>query len=231
MPKISAFALRSLAALTSLASASPAIAGGGAHVVDDDATLPAGTCHVETWVTAVEDGDGLVNANPACTLAALPRLEIATSLQRSWGGDIATRLAPALKLNLRSADEAPFGIAVSGTAIINLDTGQAESLAFNMPVSMRASDRLTLHANLGWVHHPSGGDRDALTWGGQVEYRALPDLWLMAEAFGRDRGAAGGQAGLRWVTDRGRVDVDLLAGQRIDGTPRTAFTLGITVRR
>lgn len=45
--------------------ASPALAGGGAHIVDDDATLPAGVCHVETWLTVAGDGGGLAVAAPA----------------------------------------------------------------------------------------------------------------------------------------------------------------------
>jgi len=49
--------------------------------------------------------------------------------------------------------------------------------------------------------------------------------------FGTDRGPPGGQAGLRWVTDRGRIDVDLLAGRRIDGTSASAVTVGLTIRR
>lgn len=231
MQRVLALALRAAAACLPVAFASPALAGGGAHVVDDDATLPPGTCHVETWVTAVGSGDGLVNANPACTFPVLPRLEIAAGVQRSWGSDSSTRLAPALKLNLRSFEEAPFGIALSGTAIINLDTGRTETVAVNMPISMRATDRLVLHANVGWVHQAKGEDRNALTWGGQAEYQMVPNLWLMGEVFGRDRGQPGAQGGLRWVTDRGRIDIDLLAGHRIDGTARNAVTLGITVRR
>lgn len=228
----SALSPRLVAGCLALVSGSSALAGGGAHVVDDDATLPPGTCHVETWVTTTGDGDGLVNANPACTLAALPRLEIAAGVQRTWGSDRSTRIAPALKLNLRSFEEAQFGVAVSGTAIVNLDTGRMETLAINLPVSVRANERLVFHANLGWVHHTvTGEDRHALAWGGQAEYQVAPDLWLMGEVFGRDRGKPGGQAGLRWVTDRGRIDVDLLAGRRIDGTERSAATLGMTIRR
>lgn len=45
--------------------ASPALAGGGAHIVDDDATLPAGVCHVETWLTFAGHGGGLAVAAPA----------------------------------------------------------------------------------------------------------------------------------------------------------------------
>lgn len=211
--------------------AGPATAGGGAHIVDDDATLPAGVCHVETWLTRPDNGGFLSVAAPACTLAALPRLEIATAVQRSWGEDEATTIAPALKLNLRSFEEAPVGVAVSGTAVWNPADGRIEAFAINVPVSHRVSERLVVHANLGWIGQPGGEDRHALFWGAQAELAIAPDLVLMGEVFGSDRGSPGGQTGLRWVTDRGRIDVDLLAGHRIDGGPGSSLTIGLTIRR
>lgn len=211
--------------------ASPALAGGGAHVVDDDATLPAGVCHVETWLTFDGNGGGLAVAAPACTLAALPRLEIAAAVQRGWGEDAATTIAPALKLNLRSFEEVPVGLAISATAVWNPADGQIQSFALNVPVTHRVNEKLVVHANLGWTGQIEGGDRHALFWGAQAELTVARDLVLMGEVFGSDRGAPGGQAGLRWVTDRGRIDVDLLGGHRIDGGPGDTLTLGVTIRR
>jgi hypothetical protein len=78
---VSAANLTGVAVLAAML-ASPALAGGGAHIVDDDATLPAGVCHVENWLTSAGEGGGLAVAAPACTLAALPRLEIAAAFQR-----------------------------------------------------------------------------------------------------------------------------------------------------
>jgi len=223
--------LRLAVAFVALWLGGPARAGGGAHIVDDDATLPAGVCHVENWLTLSSDGRGLATAAPACTLKQLPRLEIATVVQRQWGDDAVTAIAPALKLNLRSFEEAPVGVAVSATAIWNPADNTIETIAVMVPVSARLSERLVVHGNIGWINSPVETDRNAVFWGAQAEFVLVPNLVLMGEIFGTDRGSPGGQAGLRWVTDRGRIDVDLLAGHRIDGTPTSAFTLGVTIRR
>ena len=210
---------------------SAAQAGGGAHIVDDDAALPVGVCHVESWLTFASAGDGLAVAAPACTLAAVPRLELAANIQRAWGEDDATTIAPAVKLNLRSFEEAPLGVAVSGTAVWNTADGRIESFVLNVPVSSRIGPRLVVHGNIGWVGQPGSDDRHALFWGAQVEYALRPNLVAMGEVFGTDGGQPGAQAGLRWVADRGRIDLDLLAGHRIDGGPASSFTFGLTIRR
>ena len=211
--------------------ASPALAGGGTHIVDDDATLPAGICHVESWLTLAEEADGLAVAAPAYTFAALPRLEIATAIQRTWGADEVATIAPALKLNLRSFEDAPVGAALSGAAIWNTAEGRVESFALIMPASSRINEWLVVHGNLGWIGQPGIDDRHALFWGAQAEFAIHPDLVLMGEVFGTDRGSPGGQAGLRWITDSGRIDVDLLAGHRIDGGSASSLTIGLTIRR
>jgi hypothetical protein len=48
----------------------------------------------------------------------------------------------------------------------------------------------------------------------------------MAEGFTRDYGKAGGQAGVRWTTGGGRIDLDLLAGRYVDGETPTSLTVG-----
>ena len=109
--------------------------------------------------------------------------------------------------------------------------GRIETFAFNVPVSHRVDEPLVAHANLGWIGQPGTDDRHALFWGAQAEFAILPNLILMTAIFGTDPGAPGGQRGLRWVTDRGRIDLNLLAGQRIDGGPASLATLRVTIRR
>lgn len=227
---VSALPARLLAVCLSLLPV-PALAGGGAHVVDDDAVLDPGTCHAENWVTLTGRGDrGLVTVAPACTLRRWPGIELSLAVQQRWDDRTAETLTPAAKYNLRPAARG-WGIAVSAAATIGLDTGQIETLAVNVPVTVPVTQRLVVHGNLGWIGTPGAADAHALFWGAQAEYGVARDLVLMGEVFGQDRGPAGAQAGLRWVTDRGRVDVDLLAGHRIDGTPGRSLTLGVTIRR
>lgn len=209
----------------------PVCAGGGAHVVDDDAVLDAGTCHAENWVSLVEGGErGLVTIAPACTLRQSPGLELALAVQHLWDEGTAQTVTPGAKLNLRPA-RSGFGVAVSASATLDLAAGRTETLAVTLPVTVPVTPRLVVHGNLGWIGTPHEADRHALFWGGQAEYLVTRDLVLMGEVFGQDRGPAGAQAGLRWVTDGGRIDVDLLAGHRIDGAAGQSVTFGVTIRR
>lgn len=213
-------------------AAVPAAAGGGAHVVDDDAVLDPGVCHNESWLTLAGDRPrrGLAVAAPACTFRQLPGLELALGVQHAWDNGSATGIAPAAKYNILPAANG-FGLAVSGTATVSADTGRVESYALAVPITVPVQENLLLHANLGWIGEPGGSDQHALFWGGHIEYHAARNLQLMAEVFGRDRGAAGAQAGLRWVRDHGRIDLDLIAGHNIDGSGASSVTIGITIRR
>jgi hypothetical protein len=211
-------------------------AGGGAHVVDDDAVLDPGVCHSENWVTLFDDpgaplgGRGLATVAPACTLRGLPGVELALGAQYLRDEGSAFTLTPAAKLNLRPAADG-WGLAVSAAAAFDARSGRVETLALIAPVTVPVTTRLTVQGNLGWIAAPRGDDRLALFWGAQAEYAVAPGLVLMGEVFGQDRGAASGQGGLRWVTDRGRIDLDLLAGHRIDGARAASVTLGVTIRR
>ncbi|MFN4241404.1 MAG: hypothetical protein ACK4E5_12275 [Erythrobacter cryptus] len=188
--------------------------------------------HSEQWLTLSGAHNGLVTVAPACTFKALPGVEFAAAVQHIAGPDgSTTTLTPAAKWNLRPHTEAPVGVALSGAMVWNTAEARVEALQFNLPVSVRTSERLTLHSNLGWFVTPGSDDRHALFWGTQAEYFMQPDLVLMGEVFGQDRGNPGAQGGLRWVTDRGRTDVDMLAGHNIDGSGAHSFTLGVTIRR
>ena len=98
-------------------------------------------------------------------------------------------------------------------------------------MTLKVNDRVRLNLNAGWSHVRADLKRDAAFYGAQAELGVARDLTLMAEAFQRDGGKAGGQLGLRWNPGGGRMDIDLVAGRRIDGATPRAITLGVTVRR
>src|SRR4051812_17783788 len=93
-----------VAALSSFASG-PAWAGGGAHVVDDDAVETPGTCHLEIWGTRYGSHSGLANLSPACTREAWPDLELGVAVQHTWDSKDHTIAGPALKLHLVSLSQ------------------------------------------------------------------------------------------------------------------------------
>jgi hypothetical protein len=212
-----------------LLSASPALAAGGAHVVDDAAVETPGGCHLENWVSAI-GGGSLVDIAPACTPKALSDLEIGGFVTQSRSaGATATTIGLAPKLALRS-EARGLGIGLSASIGYGTDRGQFENASLVVPLTIPAGKALRFNLNAGWQWSRADHAHD-LFLGGQVEATLSRRLALMAEAFGRDRRKVGGQAGLRWTSADGRADVDLLAGRYLDGATRNAITVGMTLRR
>lgn len=71
------------AAFAAVCVTPPALASGGAHVVDDAAVETVGVCHLETWVSRTGRDSGLLNASPACTFRFLPTAEIGGAVQHA----------------------------------------------------------------------------------------------------------------------------------------------------
>ncbi|TWT11425.1 hypothetical protein [Reyranella sp. CPCC 100927] len=211
---------------------SPAHAAGGAHVVDDAGVETPGLCHLETWLTRGGPRSGLVNASPACTFEALPRLEVGATVQRTWARGAHTSdtlVGPTLKLNLWPV-ESGFGVGLAGATAWSVRAGHWETASLIVPVSISLHERLRVNFNAGWLYSRSGAQRNEAFLGAQVEAAIAADVMLMGEVFGRDRGRPGAQIGVRWTPGGGRWDVDLLSGWRTDGVTPWSMTLGLTVR-
>ncbi len=229
MSRIPSALPRSVALGAALLGATPAAAAGNAHVIDDAEVAEPGTCQAEGWLTHFEADRGLVNLSPACTLRSLPFAEIGASIQYHWANEGSQTLAgPAVKLALRRVDRG-VGFALGLSAGIDVETGRVETAAIVVPASVDISPRVRANFNLGYAWSRTG-NRHAAFVGAQLEVRATETLAVMAEAFTRDGADPGVQAGLRW-TPREWVDVDLLAARRVDGSPTTAMTIGLTLRR
>jgi len=206
-----------------------ALAAGGPHVIDDSEVEAAGGCHLDIWVTRSSHDQRHATSGAGCTPEALPTLELGAFASHAWSpgsGDTLVGLTP--KLTLRPAASG-LGLALAGALGYGLDRSRLETAALIGAVTVPAGDRLTLNLNAGWGWSQAGPGHDLFV-GAQAEFAAGPDVILMAEAFTRDHGRAGAQAGLRWTAGGGRVDVDLLAGRYLDGATPTSVTLGLTVR-
>jgi hypothetical protein len=220
-----------------------AAASGGSHVVDDSEAETTGHCHLELWATYLSASAGLVNLGPACTPASLPGFEVGAFLQpsrstgaaaagseaSSAGAGVDALLGPALKYTVRH-DATGLGLAVEGgfTYDATLRAMQAGSLLAAATLTPLKRVRLNLNAGPQWI----AADRRVEAFlGVQTEVDLGRNVSLMVEHFGRTRGFAGDQTGLRWTPHGGGVDFDLVVGRRIDGAARRAFTLGVTLRR
>lgn len=224
------FSIIQLALFGQIIVEAPALAAGGAHVVDDAAVETPGTCHAENWLTAASSRSGVANISPACTRIAWPNLELGGAYAHAWadgrGGSLIS-LTP--KLVLRSEDTG-VGVGVAGSVSYGLGRSRLEAASLTVPVTVAASERIRLNFNIGWQWFRMTDSHDLFV-GAQAEIGLNDKLNLMIEAFTRDKGNAGGQLGLRWTPGKGNVDIDLLLGRYLDGATRNAITLGITLRR
>lgn len=215
-------------ALIALVTASPALAAGGARVVDDAAVETPGVCNIETWFTGSTDSNRLFQFAPACTLRVLPMLEVGGAITHSWApGSSDTVIAPAAKLNLVDETRRGWGVAVSGGIGFSVDRGDVDSANINLPLTIPVG-RVRFNLNASWLWSRAEGHSAFI--GAQADWTVRPDLDLMVEAFTRDTGRAGGQIGIRWTPGGGNVDFDLIAGRYIDGVTPTSLTAGVIMR-
>ena len=226
-----ALVLGAAAAASMLSVASVARASGNEHVIDDAAVETPGVCHLESWATRLGPRRGLINLSPACTRKAWPNLEIGGAVQHGWDdGRTDTTVGPALKYTLRGEDTG-LGLGVIVGGAWSVGSGRPETASLIVPVTLKLNDRVRFNLNLGWTHARADTHRNAAFRGAQAEVGVARDLTVMVEAFQREGGKAGGQAGVRWNPGGGRFDLDLIAGRRIDGATPSAITLGLTFRR
>lgn len=210
--------------------AGPALAAGGAHVVDDSEVETPGTCHVELWMTDFVPGDGYGNFAPACTMLAIPWLEIGATYQHYWDQTTAGPLiGPQVKINFQPASKG-VGFGVSLNAGVNARTGDLGLGSVIALATIPVTEKFRINVNGGWSFL-QGDNPTAFFWGGQVEIDVGWDVTLMMEAFGRQPGVIGNQMGLRYTpAAHPRFDFDILAGTVFDEPNTKFFTLGVTVR-
>ncbi|AYV47495.1 hypothetical protein CFHF_06170 [Caulobacter flavus] len=218
-------------AASSVLVAAEAHASGNEHVVDDAAVETPGVCHLETWTTRFSQRQGLLNLSPACTRKAWPRLEIGGGLQRVWNdGAVETTVGPALKLNILP-EERGIGLGLAGTAGYGVRAGRLDTASLIAPMTIPVGQKVRINLNAGWSYVRADTKSHAAFVGAQAEWTLARNLTLMAETFQREGSDAGAQFGMRWNPGGGRIDLDLVAGRRIDGARPRAISLGLTVRR
>lgn len=206
-----------------------ALAAGGAHIVDDSEVEAPGDCHLEMHATGSSQDARHLMAGVGCTPETLPVLELGGFVAHAWApGHDDTVLGLAPKLNLRPADTG-FGVAVAGSLGYGADSSRLEYATMIAALTIPAGDSLRINVNAGWGW-TEVGPGDELVAGVQAELAVSPEVSLMAESVARDHGKVGGQAGIRWTTGNGRIDLDLLAGRFLDGATATSLTAGMTVR-
>ena len=209
--------------------ASPAFAAGGSDVIDDSTPETPGHCHLDARGILGTFDVRAIGFAPACTLDAMPKLEIgAAFLRTSSNAGIDPTLGPALKLNLRE-EETGLGAGLIGQANFNLKSGRMDTAAIVIPVTVPLGKAVTWNTDFGGIYNLAGTHEQGFA-GTQIEADIGHDLNLMGEVYGRAPGHGGAQIRLRWTPGGGNFDFDLLYGLYPDGFTAREFTIGVTIR-
>jgi hypothetical protein len=213
-----------------LLAASPLLAAGGTHIVDDSAVETPGVCNTELFGKHFGPDRWSGTANLNCTFRAAPRLELGLGLVRTKDrGARETAIGPAFKWNLAEPAGGTPGFALAGALKVASETGRVEFAALLVPLTFARSDRVAFSMNAGWQHVRLADTQDVAKVGAQLEAAAADGLGLMAEVFSTMVDTPGAQAGLRW-TPVGALDLDLTLGHKVDGISDVSVAAGLVLR-
>lgn len=216
--------------LAALLGASPALAAGGTHIVDDSAVETPGLCNTELFGKFFGPGRWSGTANLNCTFKGAPRLELGLGLAHTEDeGANETALGPAFKWNLAEPKGRAPGVALSGAMKLATQTGRVEFATLLVPVTFALSESLAFSLNAGWQHVRLADRPDTAKFGAQVEAAATDQLALMAEVFTTLVDTTGAQAGLRW-TPVDALDLDVTLGHKVDGVSDLSVAAGLVFR-
>lgn len=187
-------------------------------MITDDARLTdAQACQVESWLKFNRSGTEKW-ALPACNPGGNLEVTLGGALGEDAQGTGTTDVVLQGKTLLKPLESGGYGIGMALGSVrhpaISPGRNLLGDLYFNLPASFSFSDdEVVLHLNLGALHSRAAGATRA-TWGAGSETRLSASAFLIAEAFGQDRGRPYYQFGLRhWVVPD-HVQIDATLGNR-----------------
>ncbi|HWE16923.1 MAG TPA: hypothetical protein VG758_07040 [Hyphomicrobiaceae bacterium] len=202
----------------------------GPYAVDDATIGDVGQCHVESWVSAADNGDIIVLTQPACVVRLGIPVEVTTTLQGvRVEGLWAALLGLQGKFILLPFDARGLAIAMAIGTLADADRG--ESLTFvNVPFTIKIGDDFRLNVNTGWSFN-SISDTNHFTWGAGLEWDLQKSWTLVAEIFGQTtiRTEPRMQLGVRHSPTKD-IDIDIVYGHNIAGENANWITAALTVR-
>jgi hypothetical protein len=214
-----------------------AYAAGAAYQVDTAEVSEAGSCKVESWLSAAGNHDIIGATSPDCAFDIGRPLELSSQFTRTrTDGEWDTAVAPKAKVNLAPSGIGIFGVAVTATTFLDLTAGQSTGLTAVIPATIRLSDNMRVNLNAGWLWDRIA-DRHYATYGAAFDLRTSDNVWTVtAEVFGQ-AGAADlnsvvqprFQAGLRF-RPVDRFNVDLIYGRNIAGENANWITVATVIQ-
>ena len=212
-------------------------AAGGAFAVDTADVNEAGSCKVESWLSAADNTDRAAVVNPACVLNVFREIEFSAQISRARsGGDWTTSVAPKAKTNLVPTAIGSFGFAAAFGASVDSRSGENTSMFAYVPATFRFSDNVRVNLNGGW-NWDRTLDRHYLTYGAAIDVRLTEVVTWTGEVFGQAGAVSDDpyvvrprfQTGLRYRPIE-TFSLDLIYGRNITGENANWITVGTTIR-
>lgn len=223
------------------ASADRVQAAGAAYQVDTADVSEPGSCKVESWASFAKNGDFIGSTSPDCVVSVFGKpVDFSAQFSRfrsddDWGSVV----FPKAKTNLIPTGVGHWGVAVSGSAAVDLITGDLAGLFITVPATYRFSDTLRMNVNVGYARDRTVS-RDYMTYGLAFDLRTPDNVWtLTGEVFGiagainddQERGQIRPrwQLGMRW-RPVDEFNCDLIYGRNLTGEQSNWLTLATVFR-
>ena len=211
-------------------------AANGAYAVDAADIGEAGSCKIESWLSAASNTDFSAVGNPSCVVNPFQPIELSMNMNRSRSdGEWSNTFAPKAKMNIVPTGVGKLGLSFYAGGSFDGLTGENLTAFAVVPATFRLSENTRLNFNGGWLWD-RGLDRHTFTYGIGFDWKFTETLQWTIEAFGQ----AGQsdmpsvvqprfQTGVRYRPDE-IFSVDLIYGRNITGENANWITLGTTIR-
>ena len=211
-------------------------AANGAYAVDAADISEAGSCKVESWISAATNTDFSAVANPSCVANIFKPVELSLLTNRARSdGDWSTTITPKAKTNLVPTGIGKFGFSFYAAGSFDALTGENLAVFAVVPATYRLSETMRINLNGGWLWDRTV-DRHYLLYGVGFDWKFTDVLQWTIEAFGQ-AGASDipsvvrprFQTGVRYRPNE-IFSVDIIYGRNIMGENANWITIGTTIR-
>nr|WP_300265136.1 hypothetical protein [Bradyrhizobium sp.] len=211
-------------------------AANGAYAVDAADISEVGSCKVESWLSAADNGDRAAVANPSCVVDPFRPVELTLQANRARSdGDWSTTISPKAKSNFLPTGVGRWGLSAYAGASFDAATGENLAITTVVPATFRLSETMRVNLNAGWLWDRAV-DHHYLTYGIGFDWKFTETLQWTIEAFGQAGRAEIAstiqprlQTGVRYRPNE-IFSVDLIYGRNITGENANWITLGTTIR-
>jgi hypothetical protein len=216
--------------------AGAAQAANGAYAVDAADIGEAGSCKIESWLSAATNTDFSAVANPSCVVNPFKPVEFSMNMNRARSdGEWSNTFAPKAKTNIMPTGIGKLGFSFYAGGSFDALTGDNLTAFAVVPATFRLNENMRLNFNGGWLWDRSF-DRHYLTYGIGFDWKFTETLQWTIEAFGQAGQSETPsvvrprfQTGVRYRPDE-IFSVDLIYGRNITGENANWITLGTTIR-